>query len=87
MLFVTFEGFHSIREVVLGLLANANRLSHLGLSYIVRRSTLSEANQRRNSKVFGEIYADVYTRYASGLADSRLIRYSEAVRHDHNFKY
>ena len=72
MLFVAFEGFHSIREVVLGLLANANRLSHLGLSYIVRRSTLSEANQRRNSKVFGEIYADVYQRYASGLADSRL---------------
>jgi len=72
MLFVAFEGFHSIREVVLGLLANANRLSHLGLSYIVRRSTLSEANQRRNSKVFGEIYADVYQRCASGLADSRL---------------
>lgn len=72
MLFVAFEGYHSIREVVLGLLANANKLSHLGLSYIVRRTTLSEANSRRSSKVFGEIYMDVYKRYASSLADSRL---------------
>ncbi len=72
MLFVAFEGYHSIREVVLGLLANANKLSHLGLSYIVRRSTFSEANQRRSSEVFGEIYMDVYHRNASSLADSRL---------------
>jgi hypothetical protein len=72
MLFVALEGYHSIREVVLGLLANANKLAHLGLSYIVRRTTFSEANQRRSSKVFGEIYMDVYRRHASGLADSRL---------------
>lgn len=72
MLFVAFESYNSIREVVLGLLANANKLSHLGLSYIVRRSTFSEANQRRASKVFGEIYMDVYKRHASILADSRL---------------
>jgi hypothetical protein len=72
MLFVAFEGYHSLREVVLGLLANANKLSHLGFSYIVRRSTFSEANQRRSSKVFGEIYMDVYHRHASSLADSRL---------------
>jgi transposase len=72
MLFVAFEGYHSIREVVLGLLANAHKLSHLGLSYIVRRTTFSEANMRRSSKVFGEIYMDVYKRYASSLADSRL---------------
>ena len=39
----------------MGLLANAHKLSHLGLSYVVRRSTFSEANQRRSSKVFGDI--------------------------------
>ncbi len=33
MLFVAFEGYHSIREVVLGLLANAHKLPHLGMSY------------------------------------------------------
>jgi hypothetical protein len=72
MLFVAFEGYHSIREVILGLLANAHKLSHLGLSYLVKRSTLSEANQRRNSQVFGDIYMSVYREHAPDLADSRL---------------
>ncbi len=72
MLFVAFEGYHSIREVILGLLANAHKLSHLGLSYLVRRSTFSEANQRRSSKVFGDIYMSVYRKYSTSLADSRL---------------
>ena len=72
MLFVALEGCHSIREVILGLLSNAHKLSHLGLSYLVRRSTFSEANQRRSSKVFGDIYMSVYRSHVSGLADSRL---------------
>ena len=72
MLFVVFEGYHSIREVILGLLANSHKLSHLGLSYLVRRSTFSEANQRRSSKVFGDIYMSVYRNHQSDLADSRL---------------
>jgi len=72
MLFAALEGYHSIREVILGLLANAHKLSHLGLSYVVRRSTFSEANQRRSSKVFGEIYMSVYQGHAGFLTDSRL---------------
>jgi hypothetical protein len=72
MLFVALEGYHSIREVILGLLANSHKLSHLGLSYLVRRSTFSEANQRRSSKVFGDIYMSVYRSHVSDLADSRL---------------
>jgi hypothetical protein len=72
MLFVTLEGYQSIREAILGLLANAHKLSHLGLSYLVRRSTFSEANQRRSSEVFEDIYMSVYRKHSSGLADSRL---------------
>lgn len=72
MLFVAFEGYHSIREVILGLLANAHKLSHLGLRYLVKRSTFSEANKRRSSKVFEDIYMSVYRKHASSLADSRL---------------
>lgn len=72
MLFVAFEGYHSIREAILGLLANAHKLSHLGLSYLVRRSTFSEANQRRSSKVFEDIYLGIYRKHASDLTDSRL---------------
>ena len=72
MLFCVIEGYHSLREVILGLLSNAHKLSHVSLSYIVRRSTLSEANARRQSAVFEAIYMDVYNRHSSVLADSRL---------------
>lgn len=72
MLYASIEGYHSIRETILGLLANAHKLSHLGLSYLVRRSTLSEANAQRTSRVFEDIYMSVYRRYANFLADSRL---------------
>jgi len=72
MLFVVFEGYSSLRETILGLLANSHKLSHLGLSYLVKRSALSEANQRRSSNVFGDIYMSVYRRHAPDLADSRL---------------
>jgi hypothetical protein len=72
MLFSVLEGYHSLREVILGLLSNAHKLSHLGVSYLVRRSTLSEANARRKSAVFEDIYMDVYRNHCSNLADSRL---------------
>jgi transposase len=72
MLFCVISGYSSIREVILGLLSNAHKLVHLGMSYIVRRSTLSEANARRQSAVFEAIYMDVYRNHGSGLADSRL---------------
>ena len=72
MMFVTLNGYQSIRETIIGLLANAHKLGHLGLNYVVRRSTFSDANKRRPSEVFGEIYMDVYQKYASSLSDSRL---------------
>lgn len=72
MLFVAIEGYNSIRETVLGLLSNAHRLQHLGLDYIVRRSTLSEANARRTPEIFAQAYYDTYKRYSGSLADSRL---------------
>jgi hypothetical protein len=72
MLFAVLSGYQSIREVILGLLGNAHKLSHLGLKFIVKRSTLSDANMRRKSAVFGEIYEETYRLYAHDLADSRL---------------
>src|SRR5690606_36767658 len=52
LLFTSLQGYNSIREVILGLLANAHKLSHLGLTYVVRRSTFSQANRRRSSELF-----------------------------------
>ncbi|MFV0520951.1 MAG: DUF4372 domain-containing protein [Mangrovibacterium sp.] len=64
MLYVCFEGYTSIRETIIGLLANAHKLSHLGLSYIVGRSTLSDANFKRSSQVFADIYQSVYRKHS-----------------------
>lgn len=72
LLFCALEDYSSLRETVLGLLANAHKLIHLGINHLVKRSTLSEANQRRSSDVFGEIYMSVYRKHAPFLADSCL---------------
>ena len=72
MLFVAFESYHLICEVILGLLANSNKLSHLGLSYSVKRGTFSDDNEWRSSKVFEDIYKGVYRRHNKSLGDSEL---------------
>jgi len=72
MVFVALNGYQSIREAITGLLANAHKLGHLGLDYVIRRSTFSDANKRRPSEVFGQIYMDIYRKNAEGLSDSRL---------------
>ena len=47
MLFGVLKHFDSLRELEIGMKAEAHKLSHLGLDYLVRRSTLAEANIRR----------------------------------------
>jgi hypothetical protein len=49
MLYAVISHFDSIREVTLGFKSHISRLNHLGINYIVRRSTLSDANKRRAS--------------------------------------
>jgi hypothetical protein len=72
MIFGVIEGYHSIRELVIGMLSHAHKLSHLGMNYMVRRSTLSDANERRKSAIFGDIYMEVYRQHSGSLSDSRL---------------
>lgn len=72
MLYTVMEGCSSIREVIVGLLADSHKLGHLGLDYLPKRSTYSDANMRRPSQVFGDINMDVYRQHASLLSDSRM---------------
>ena len=72
MLYSVFEGVSSLREAVIGMLANSGKINHLGLDYMVKRSTLSDANKRRSSKVFEEIYMQIYKDNKRFLSDSRL---------------
>jgi len=69
-----YQGFFqclSLRELTTGLQANAERLRHLGMSNTPRRSTLADANKRRDSAFFEELYHDIYKMYFSVLPDSR----------------
>jgi IS5 family transposase len=70
MLYGIFSNSYSLRELVLGCLIDANKLSHLGIDFKVCRSTLAEANARRDGSVFGDIYAGIYKQYEEVLPDS-----------------
>ena len=63
MIYAALSGAKSIRQVVEGFEANVTRLNHLGISYLVRRSTLSDANKKRTSQFFGDVYKAIYERY------------------------
>ncbi|MDR1459650.1 MAG: DUF4372 domain-containing protein, partial [Bacteroidales bacterium] len=71
MLFGVIEGYHSIRELFIWMLNNAHKLVYMGIDYMIRRSTLSDANDRRKSAVFGDIYMSVYAKHCESLPDSR----------------
>lgn len=72
MLFVSIKGYHSKRETIIELLANAHKLSHLGLRYLVRWSSLSEANAWRTGHLFEDIYISKYHKNTRFLADIHL---------------
>jgi hypothetical protein len=71
MLYGVFSGCNSLREIVLGLMVNASRLRHLGFHYGPPRSTISDANKRRGSDLFGDLYMLLYDKYSRFLSDSR----------------
>lgn len=52
MLYCSFSGATSLRELSTGLLAWQNRLIHIGIPKAPRRSTISDGNKRRPSAVF-----------------------------------
>lgn len=70
MIFATLSGSSSLREVGSIMLACEGKINHLGLSRFPKRSTLSDANQKRSSKVFGAIYQSIYNQYKHFLSDS-----------------
>ena len=71
MIYAALSGAKSIRQVVEGFEANETRMNHLGIDYLVRRSTLSDANKKRTSQFFGDVYKVLYERYSSFLSDSK----------------
>lgn len=72
MLYAVIMRFDTLREISTSMLAEARKLSHLGLAAMPRRSTLSDANIRRPEVIFEEIYRYLYATYRTRLcSDSR----------------
>jgi hypothetical protein len=74
MIYATLSGVSSLRELSTVMLACEGRISHLNLKHFPKRSTLSDANKKRSSEIFGEIYSFLYKRYAGFLSDSNPLR-------------
>lgn len=72
MLYCSFSGATSLRELSTGLLAWQNRLIHIGIPKAPRRSTISDGNKRRPSEVFRALYLSLFEKYRGLLPDSRL---------------
>jgi hypothetical protein len=79
MLFVAYGGCTSLREVEMGMSVCHNKLGHLGISYIPARSTLSEANIRRDSEVFATIHGKLYNYLRDFLPDSRTSKFDKKL--------
>ncbi len=71
MLFGVLKHFDSLRELEIGMKAEARKLGHLGLDHLARRSALAEANIRRPQAFFADVYAYLLKKYSKFLADSR----------------
>jgi Domain of unknown function (DUF4372)/Transposase DDE domain len=76
MLYAIYNNCHSLREVSTGMLAWEQRLNHLGINHYPRRSTISDANNRRKPEFFEQVYMKLLSKYGNFLSDSR-----EPARH------
>lgn len=72
MLFCSFAKCTSLREVSGAMLGLSGKTKHFQLKHIPKRSTLSDANKRRDSSVFGSIYNKLLRKYGYLISDSRI---------------
>ena len=71
MLYSCFHKCNSLREITTGMQVSYEKLFHLGLKNIPKRSTLSDANRNRSADFFAELYHSLYKHYYHFLSDSR----------------
>ena len=70
MIYTVLSGCSSLREITSIMLACEGKINHLGLTDFPKRNTLSDANKRRKSEVFGDIYYALVKKYLKFLSDS-----------------
>lgn len=72
MVFCALAKCSSLREVSGAMLGLSGKTKHFQLDHIPKRSTLSDANQRRDAEVFGIIYNKLFIKYGHIFSDSRI---------------
>jgi len=72
MLFSSFAKCTSLREVSGAMLGLSGKTRHFQLNHIPKKSTLADANKRRDAEVFGEIYNQLLKKYNHVFSDSRV---------------
>ncbi|HHH54567.1 MAG TPA: IS4 family transposase [Bacteroidetes bacterium] len=72
MLFSSFAKCTSLREVSGAMLGLSGKTRHFQLNHIPKKSTLADANKRRDAEVFGEIYNQLLKKYSHVFSDSRV---------------
>lgn len=72
MLFCSFSKCTSLREISGAMLGLSGKTSSFQLNHIPKRSTLSDANKRRDVIVFENIYHQLLKQYSGFLSDSRI---------------
>lgn len=70
MVYGVTSGCNSLRELCGGIVSYGDKISHCRFDYSPKRSTISDANKRRDCTVFEDIYADLVTEHLPDLSDS-----------------
>ena len=70
MCYAALADVTGLRHVSDGLMAMGDKLNHLGMNYVVPKSTLSDSNKNRSSDVFGLIYQGLYQYCYPFISDS-----------------
>jgi hypothetical protein len=71
MLYAEFQKCDSLREIEVGMTGVMDKINHLGVSHLPKKSTLAEANERRNPQIFQDLYFELLSQYGAFLSDSR----------------
>lgn len=73
MLFCAFAKCSSLREVSGAMIGLSGKTKHFKLENLPYKSTLSDANKRRNSEVFVGMYYSLLKKYRHLISDSRIL--------------
>lgn len=74
MLFGVTAHCTSLREICGAMMGLCGKLAHFGMERVPRRSTLADANEKRSSEVFAQIYYGLLNELRPTLSDSRSFR-------------